>query len=167
MRVRRSRSASQQPVEYTSCAQGLLLNATRCSAILLLIAFGIAVIGCGDGRPDRLQVSGQVLIDGKPLSYGFVRFVPKGGRPAGGRLDEQGRFTLSSYGTNDGIIPGVHRVEVDASEEISSTQKKWHAPKKYFRYKSSGLEQEIAGPTDSLVINLTWDGGKPFVERIR
>jgi hypothetical protein len=44
---------------------------------------------------------------------------------------------------------------------------KWHAPKKYFRYKSSGLTEEITGPTDSLVINLTWDGGKPFVERIR
>jgi hypothetical protein len=143
------------------------LIAMRRCAILLPLAMGIALTGCGDGRPARTQVSGQVLIDGKPLSHGFIRFVPQGGRPAGGRLDEQGRFTLSSYGANDGIILGVHRVEVDASEEISSTQKKWHAPKKYFRYKSSGLEQEIAGPTDSLVINLTWDGGKPFVERIR
>jgi hypothetical protein len=114
-----------------------------------------------------MHVSGQVLIDGKPLDYGFIRFVPKGGRPAGGRLDDQGRFTLSSYGSNDGIITGVHRVEVDGSETISSTQKKWHAPKKYFRYKTSGIEQEITGPTDSLVINLTWDGGKPFVERVR
>jgi hypothetical protein len=134
---------------------------------LLLFALGVSVIGCGDGRPTRLQVSGQVLIDGQPLGHGYIRFVPRGGRPAGGRLDEQGRFTLSSYGANDGIISGVHRVEVDASEAISSTQKKWHAPKKYFRYKTSGLEQEITGATDSLVINLTWDGGKPFVERVR
>jgi hypothetical protein len=161
------RSASQRLLESASCGQGFLLIVVRCSTILLLLACGFAVVGCGDGRPAREQVAGQVLIDGKPLSHGFVRFVPTGGRPAGGRLDEQGRFTLSSYGANDGIILGVHRVEVDASEEISSTQKKWHAPKKYFRYKSSGLEQEITGPTDSLVINLTWDGGKPFVERVR
>jgi hypothetical protein len=167
MHRRTSCSASQRLLKHTSCGQRALRIYTRCSAILLLFAFGIAVIGCGDGRPAREQVSGQVLIDGKPLGYGFIRFVPKGGRPAGGQLDEQGRFTLSSYGANDGIITGVHRVEVDASEQISSTQKKWHAPKKYFRYTSSGIEQEITGPTDSLVINLTWNGGKPFVERIK
>jgi hypothetical protein len=126
-----------------------------------------AVIGCGDGRPERLPVSGQVLIDGQPLTYGYIRFVPEGARPSGGKLDEQGRFTLSCYGENDGIIPGVHRVEVDASESISSKKIKWHTPKKYFRYTTSGLEQTITEPTDSLVIELTWDGGKPFVERLR
>lgn len=139
----------------------------RSVATLLLFSLAISLIGCGDGRPTRLAVSGQVLIDGKPLSYGHVRFVPKGARPSGGRLDEQGRFTLSCYGENDGIVPGVHRVEVNAGEPLSATTIKWHAPKKYFRYTISGLEQEITDSTDSLVINLTWDGGKPFVERVR
>jgi hypothetical protein len=162
-----TRSTTQRLLVDSGSAHGYSFIAMRRFTILLPLAIGVFMIGCGDGRPARQQVSGQVLIDGKPLSYGFIRFVPQGGRPAGGRLDEQGRFTLSSYGSHDGIILGVHRVEVDASEEISSTQMKWHAPKKYFRYKSSGLEQEITGPTDSLVINLTWDGGKPFVERIR
>lgn len=127
----------------------------------------LVMIGCGDGRPARMNVSGQVLIDGEPLTYGYIRFVPKDARPSGGELDEQGRFTLSCYSENDGIIPGVHRVEVDAAESLSAHKKKWHAPKKYFRYKTSGLEQEITESTDSLVIKLTWDGGKPFVERAR
>jgi hypothetical protein len=61
----------------------------------------------------------------------------------------------------------VHQVEVDASESLSSTKVKWHAPKKYFRYTTSGLTQKIGESTDSLVIELTWDGGKPFVERVR
>jgi hypothetical protein len=135
-----------------------------CLVMMVTIA---ASLGCGDGRPARLAVSGQVLIDGKPLTYGFVRFVPEHGRPSGGRLDDQGRFTLSSYGENDGIIPGAHRVEVDGSESLSATQLKWHAPKKYFRYRTSELTQEITGPTDSLVINITWAGGKPFVERVK
>lgn len=137
--------------------------------ILLFLLCGAQVLGsgCGDGRPKRLAVSGQVLIDGKPLSYGYIRFVPQGARPSGGNLDDDGRFTLSCYSKNDGIIPGVHQVEVDASESLSSTKVKWHAPKKYFRYNTSGLTQKIEESTDSLVIELTWDGGKPFVERVR
>ncbi len=131
--------------------------------LLVLLVFN----GCSDGRPPRMDVSGQVLIDGEPLTYGYIRFVPKGARPSGGKLDEQGRFTLSCYGEHDGIVSGVHRVEVNAAEWISSKKRKWHAPPKYFRYNTSGLTQEITGPTDSLVINLTWDGGKPYVEQVK
>lgn len=135
--------------------------------VLLLSLPFVPIFGCGDGRPTRLAVSGQVLIDGKPLTYGHIRFVPYGARPSGGKLDENGRFTLSCYGENDGIVPGVHRVEVNAAEPLSDKLVKWHAPKKYFRYTFSGLEQEITESTDSLVIDLTWDGGKPFVEKLR
>ena len=31
-------------------------------------------------------------------------------------------------------------------------------------YRASGLKEEINGPTDNLVINISWDGGRPFVE---
>jgi hypothetical protein len=139
----------------------------RAVGVLFAFAAFSGLSGCSDGRPERLHVSGQVLIDGKPLTFGYVRFVPAGARPAGGHLDEQGRFTLGCYAKDDGVIPGVHQVEVDAAESISSTQKRWHAPKKYSRYNTSGMTQEINEPTDSLVINLTWDGGKPFTERVR
>jgi len=123
--------------------------------------------GCGDGRPSRVPVAGQVLIDGKPLTYGYVKFVKLGSRPAGGYVDDQGRFKLSCYTRDDGAIPGVYQVEVNAGESISGTQRKWHAPKKYANYEVSGLTQEITEPTDSVVINLKWDGGKPFIERAR
>lgn len=145
--------------------QGVVYNKmAKLSSLFLLLTL---VAGCSDGRPERLLVSGQVLIDGEPLTFGFIRFVPKGARPSSSKLDEQGHFNLSCYDKHDGIIPGVHRVEVNAAEWLSGKKRKWHAPQKYFRYKSSGLTQEITGPTDSLVINLTWDGGKPFVERVR
>lgn len=135
--------------------------------VLCLPAIAIALVGCDDGRQARVLMSGQVLIDGEPLTHGFVRFVPKDARPSSAELDEEGRFTLSCYGEKDGVIPGVHQLEVDASEWISSKKRKWHAPPKYFRYKTSGLTQEITESTESIVINLTWDGGKPFVERTR
>jgi hypothetical protein len=31
-------------------------------------------------------------------------------------------------------------------------------------YRTSGLKEKISGPTDSLVIKFSWDGGRPFVE---
>ena len=124
----------------------------------------LAAVGCGDGRPERVQVSGQVLIDGKPLEFGFVRFVPTSARPATGRLGDEGRFKLTCYGNEDGVVRGTHQVDVIAGESLSESKTKWHAPKKYAFYHASGLTETIDESTDSLVIHLTWDGGKPYVE---
>ena len=135
--------------------------------MLVVLLVSLAMVGCGDGRPERLEVSGQVLIDGQPLTYGSVRFVPKGARASSGRLDENGRFTLTCYGDEDGVVPGVHQVEVNAAESLSGSKNYWHAPKIYARFRTSPLTQEITESTDALVINLTWDGGKPFTERVR
>ena len=45
--------------------------------VLFMLFFAVAV-GCGDGRPARVAVAGRVLIDGKPVERGYVRFVPRG-----------------------------------------------------------------------------------------
>ncbi len=127
-----------------------------------------AIAGC-DKTPQRVAVSGQVLIDGQPLKYGVVRFVPKGGRPSDADLDENGRFTLTSFKPGDGAAMGVHQIAIFANEQLNDAgDMKWYAPKRYRNYTSSGLTQEITGPTDTVVINLTWKGdehGKPFVEK--
>ncbi|HLA84137.1 MAG TPA: hypothetical protein VJL29_05040 [Thermoguttaceae bacterium] len=122
--------------------------------------------GCGDGRPARIPISGQVLIDGKPLTYGAIRVFPEGARPATAQIDSDGRFTLSTFEPGDGVVPGTHQVMVFAAEILSATQQRWHAPKKYANPKTSGLTAKIDGPTDSLVIQLSWEGKKPFVERV-
>lgn len=156
--------AAGWPSDSRTTIGGAGLRVAVCLAVLAAVG---VLSGCGDGRPSRVPVAGQVLIDGKPLTYGYVKFVKQGSRPAGGYVDEQGRFKLSCYTRDDGAIPGVYQVEVNAGESLSSTQRKWHAPKKYARYDVSGLTQEITEPTDSVVINLSWDGGKPFTERAR
>ncbi|MBN2216968.1 MAG: hypothetical protein JW719_06300 [Pirellulales bacterium] len=141
-------------------------SATR--LILFTALCGIALIsvsGCGDGRPERVAVSGQVLIDGKPLTHGFISMVPKGARPASGTIGPDGRFIMTTFECGDGTVLGTHAVSVMAGETLSETATRWHAPKKYADPNTSGLVETVDGPTDSLVIKLTWGGGKPFIER--
>lgn len=126
----------------------------------------LLLAGCGDGRPERVKVSGRVLIDGKPLSYGTIRFVPEGARPSYARIGQDGSFTLTCFGDEDGIIPGTHRVEINAGEALSETKVKWHAPGKYASYKTSGITETIEKSTDSLTIELSWDGKEPYVQRL-
>lgn len=138
-------------------------------ALTLTILFGwtcVMAVGCGDGRPERVAVSGQVLIDGKPLEGGSIKFVPQGARPSMGTIDDEGRFALTCFDGGDGAIPGKHRIEIFSNEILSQTAVRWYAPKKYSSFLTSGLEVEVTEPTDSLEIHLTWDGGKPFLEKV-
>lgn len=129
--------------------------------------FGLLLlVGCGESRQDLVPVSGQVLIDGQPLKYGVVRFIPDNGRPSGGQLDQNGKFSLTCYDPGDGVAPGRQQIEVLAGETLSATQMRWHAPKKYTSCGTSGLEQKIDGPTDSVVLKLSWEGGAPYVETV-
>jgi len=130
------------------------------------LALGIYVLAAhlSDGPPVRIPVSGQVLIDGKPLTHGEVRFIPDGARASVGTLDEEGRFTLTCYDGSDGAVPGTHQVEVAAAESQSESEVQWQAPEKYASFETSDLTVEITSPTDDLVIGLSSDGAQPFVE---
>jgi hypothetical protein len=134
--------------------------------VSLMVLF--VAIGC-NSRPSRVPVSGKVLIDGEPLKFGAVVFAPEGGRQSSGIIDATGNFKLTCFEPGDGALIGKHHVQVLASDSINNTTVKWHAPKKYADRQTSGLVQEIEGPTDSVVINLTWKGNtpdKPFTEHV-
>lgn len=138
---------------------------TRLPLALMLSMLLCLATGCGDGRPTRVTVTGRVLIDGKPLERGYVRFVPQGARPSGGQIGLDGRFVLTCYDGQDGAVLGQHAIEVSSNEPMPGNAMRWFAPKKYASYTTSGLTQEITGPTDNITIELTWSGGKPFVEQ--
>jgi hypothetical protein len=122
-------------------------------------------VGCGDGRPERVPVSGIVTIDGKPLVEGNIKFVPEVGRPSAGVVEQDGRFKLTCYDGNDGAIPGKHRVQVSASRILNGAKVQWFAPPHYADFRRSGLEVEITKPRDDLVIELTWGNMKgPFID---
>ena len=108
-------------------------RANRWFTILLAI---LAIVGCSDGRPERVPVSGTVLINGQPLASGNIKFVPKNGRPSASKIDEQGHFNLTCYDGNDGALLGTHQVQVSSNRIISDSKIEWYAPREYadFRY---------------------------------
>lgn len=129
-----------------------------CSVTIILFS------GCSDGRPERVLVSGNVFIDGKPLTHGSIMLVPKGGRPSMANLNERGHFTLGCYDREDGTVRGRYAVKVMGAQAIGEDTVRWFAPKKYADCSTSGLEVEIDAPTDQLRIDLSWNGGAPFVD---
>lgn len=123
-----------------------------------------ALIGCSDNRPQRFPVSGKVLIDGEPLRFGRIMVMPSGARASQGLLDSEGRFSLMAYEPGDGVVPGTHPVTVSGAESLSDDRVRWHAPKLYADPKTSKLSITIDQARDDLVIELSWNGGKPFVD---
>lgn len=133
------------------------------ATLAMLCAISLFTLGCGESGPKVVPVSGKVIIDGKPLSFGYIRFVPEQGRASDAQIASDGTFSLRYSAERMGAVPGVHRVEVAANEVLSSSRVKWHAPKAYASLGTSDLTQTIEGPTDELVIQLTWGSASgPF-----
>lgn len=129
------------------------------------LGLAVSVAGCGDGRPERVPVSGRVLIDGEPLPLGVIQVIPADARVAQGKIGSDGRFELTTYEKGDGCVPGTHSVAVISREILNASAQRWLAPKKYTQPSTSELTVNIDGATDDLVVELTWDGQGPFVER--
>jgi hypothetical protein len=138
--------------------------AAMCRLVVLLGVIAVC-LGCGDGRPARVPVTGIVLIDGQPLTRGNISFVPEVGRPSAGKIGQDGKFTLTCYNGADGAILGKHRVQVAANRGISDHKIEWFAPRKYADFRTSEIEVEITKPVDDLKIDLKSDGKTlPYIE---
>jgi hypothetical protein len=132
------------------------------------IFFLSGAIGCGDGRPARVAVSGSVMIDGAPVTRGSIKFVPELGRPSFGDIGADGHFTLTCYDGKDGALRGKHRVQVDANRPISEKKMEIFTPKHYADFRTSGIEVVVDKPVDDLKIELTWGNEKkgPYIESL-
>ncbi len=129
-------------------------------AVCFIIAGSLA--GCGDeGNGVLVPVTGKVTYKGQPLTRGEVNFIPEqaGSRGARGTIGEDGHFTLSSYGVNDGAHPGKYKVTIVSRgddlpipakkkgrmmEEDMQGSGKLLIPQKYTQPMTSGLSKEIA-----------------------
>jgi hypothetical protein len=79
----------------------------RMFGLVFLVAGGLLAAGCGG--MSEAQVSGTVLLDGKPLQEGDIIFeeVDKTKTPAGGKVSD-GKYTLK-------VQPGSKVVRITAS----------------------------------------------------
>lgn len=136
----------------------------RCFASLsfgipsVIVLMTISSVGCGDPKVERVPVSGVVLIDGKPLDGGTIRFVPETGRPASSAIRADGRFEVANEGLSGpaelGLLPGEYRVQVSSSEIVDDETINWKAPQHYADFRTSGLVAVIDGPTSDLTFEL-------------
>src|SRR3954452_6742255 len=84
---------------------------------LLLAA---AAVGCSDGWPKLVPVSGTVTLDGKPLAFKSVYFHPEPGTPGTGAATttkEDGSYTLLAIRNGamkalPGVPAGAYRVVI-------------------------------------------------------
>lgn len=90
------------------------------STVALLFCAPVIAAGCGGGHEfPTTPVSGIVTCSGNPVSGGTIMFIPLAtdakantGKAASGEIAENGSFTLSTYGANDGAIVGKHTVQI-------------------------------------------------------
>jgi hypothetical protein len=76
----------------------------------------LSLEGCGsEDNGVLVPVVGTLTYNDKPLTKGEINFIPEkggGARGAHGTINEDGRYTLSSYGVDDGAHPGKYKVTI-------------------------------------------------------
>ncbi len=123
---------------------------------LVVLAACVAIAGCRPGyQLETGKVTGQVTVDGQPVSKGFVIFVPPTGRRASGPIGPEGRFSLTTYRIDDGAIVGPHSVGIVAFDDMDQYYRAFYddtsdyempkaiVPEQYGDPFSSGLTFEV------------------------
>jgi hypothetical protein len=103
--------------------------------------------GCGSGLGgggaaiSLLPVKGKVTYNGKPLSSGVIYFERDGyGRPATGKLQSDGTYTLGTLKDGDGVVAGTHLVTLGNFDKALAKDR---TLAKYATAKSSGLTAQV------------------------
>ncbi|MCC6508703.1 MAG: hypothetical protein IT423_06330 [Pirellulaceae bacterium] len=115
-----------------------------------LLLLTIAMLGCeaSDGRPKPVAVSGTVLVNNQPSEKVRVVFAPQDHSfAAAGITDAQGKFSLQTFESNDGAVPGKFRVAVSKFDVIEkaggAVDEKHYLSSKYMNPSTSGIEFEV------------------------
>lgn len=94
--------------------------ASRVSCLFAAVVALSAVLGCGNsGQLETAPVTGTVTLDGKPLEAGTILFRPEAGRAGRGKIENGRIVEASTYGINDGIVLGVHKVGIQPIPDIA------------------------------------------------
>jgi hypothetical protein len=132
-------------------------------AALLLMCGAVLTAGCGKkggDRPKVVRAGGQVLFRGAPVEGAVVTFTnAEANVSAYAKTGPDGRFRLTTFGHEDGAVPGRQKVAVSKVEvtrkappgvDYSTTsaepppdERKHLLPERYSRPDTSGLEVEV------------------------
>jgi hypothetical protein len=81
-----------------------------------VLAAAIIVTGCGP-RSDRLEISGNVTLDGAPLNGGSIQFTSLGEKKIGsGAMIDNGEYYIPQA---NGLTPGTYHVVIIAPDNDS------------------------------------------------
>lgn len=83
----------------------------RSLAWTLLMSAALAMTGCGGDGIDRVEVTGAVTLDDRPLDGGHITFEPIGKGTSAGATIADGSFTIPK---DKGPSPGQYRVRISA-----------------------------------------------------
>jgi hypothetical protein len=146
---------------------------------LFVVSFlSSSLLGCGGSDHLALApVTGKVTLDGKPVSEGTILFRPDMGRAGRGKIENGAIVEASTYGINDGIVLGTHKIAIQPIPDIPPpapsrvqgidtptpaymlnlrpASAKVAIPAKYQDVDQSGLTFEIKDDDNELNIELT------------
>lgn len=133
-----------------------------------LIAIGIGAIlllgGCSKGPVNKpvFPVSGQVVLDGKPVPYASITLFAQNVDGATERpnavADKNGKFSLTTYSRDDGAPAGNYVAVVEARKQIvkngDSDFGDNYLPARYGNAQSSDLKIEVRPEPNELALKL-------------
>ena len=120
----------------------ILTRIIPCLSLFLLV-------GCGNDLPPIGQLTGTVMMDGKPYPNGSLMFTPtSGGRPSLAATDENGKFTAMFNLETPGALVGAHTITFEAGGKQESEEdefKPYAPPKDNFKVTPSEITVEATG----------------------
>lgn len=137
--------------------------------------------GCGGKQqngnlPETYSVSGVVTWQGQPLDGAILNFQRvDGSRGAVGRTNAQGKYRLTTFKSNDGVVPGEYHVVIVKYEippatpsqsedetppaaniaKIEETEEKNLLPARYANPRTSGLTATVTEGKNIIDFHLT------------
>jgi hypothetical protein len=117
----------------------------RCGSVVVAVLAGVT--GCSNSQAlpalKVYEVNGKVVLaDGKPLTDGWIYFVPKGDLivTPSGRIGTDGSFAIETGGSGAGAPAGDYKIRVESPQyQAAQKAKKPLYPFKYTDEDSSGI----------------------------
>lgn len=132
--------------------------------------FGAAVAvaylcGCGDGNPRTYPIPGRLIYSGGAAVSGatVVFQTTIDGKPVNARalVGDDGRFLLTTFRDNDGLVAGEHRIVVlPLPPEDGAKPAMPAVDRRYGDFETSGLSATVTPQTSELLLEIERAGKK-------